>query len=114
MAVHRAQLQNDNFIISIFSIPVSIIRYSCCVVYWYWTTFRQCTFLGERLQNFCRSIYILFLLLLQITEDLNTDPESDSDHFMNVLIESLSLLGKIPEALEVHCPLKNRVIQSCI
>ncbi|XP_020616712.1 exocyst complex component 4-like [Orbicella faveolata] len=36
----------------------------------------------------------------EITEDLNTDPESDSDHFMNVLIESLSLLGKIPEALE--------------
>ena len=48
------------------------------------------------------------ICLFQITEDLNTDPELDSDHFMNVLIESLSLLGKIPEALEV---LKKRIIQ---
>lgn len=36
----------------------------------------------------------------EVTEDLNTDPEADSNHFMVVLIESLSLLGKIPEALE--------------
>lgn len=63
---------------------------------------------------FVEAYTFFFLLLFQITEDLNTDPESDSDHFMNVLIESLSLLGKIPEALEVHCTLKNRVIQSCI
>ena len=38
-------------------------------------------------------------------EDLSTDPEADSDHFMVLIIESLSLLGKIPEALEVHYPL---------
>lgn len=63
---------------------------------------------------FVEAYTFFFLLLFQITEDLNTDPESDSDHFMNVLIESLSLLGKIPEALEVHCTLKERVIQSCI
>ncbi|XP_067035865.1 exocyst complex component 4-like isoform X2 [Acropora muricata] len=36
----------------------------------------------------------------EITEDLSADPEADSDHFMIVIIESLSLLGKIPEALE--------------
>ncbi|RMX41243.1 hypothetical protein pdam_00012384 [Pocillopora damicornis] len=36
----------------------------------------------------------------EVTEDLNTDPEADSNHFMIVIIESLSLLGKIPEALE--------------
>ncbi|XP_068708589.1 exocyst complex component 4-like isoform X2 [Montipora capricornis] len=36
----------------------------------------------------------------EITEDLNVDPEADSDHFMILIIESLSLLGKIPEALE--------------
>ena len=45
-----------------------------------------------------------FIALYQITEDLNVDPEADSDHFMILIIESLSLLGKIPEALEVHCP----------
>ena len=46
---------------------------------------------------------IIFVVVFQITEDLNADPEADSDHFMIVIIESLSLLGKIPEALEVHC-----------
>ncbi|CAH3034604.1 unnamed protein product [Porites lobata] len=36
----------------------------------------------------------------EVTEDLNADPEADSDHFMIVIMESLSLLGKIPEAIE--------------
>ncbi|KAK3729276.1 hypothetical protein QZH41_008516, partial [Actinostola sp. cb2023] len=38
--------------------------------------------------------------LPQLVEDLNVDPEEDSDHFMTLLIESLALLGKIPEAIE--------------
>ncbi|CAH3196835.1 unnamed protein product, partial [Porites evermanni] len=43
----------------------------------------------------------LFIFVLwKVTEDLNTDPEADSDHFMILIIESLSLLGKIPEAIE--------------
>ena len=44
---------------------------------------------------------LLFFVLFKVTEDLNADPEADSDHFMIVIIESLSLLGKIPEAIEV-------------
>ncbi|XP_031568752.1 exocyst complex component 4-like isoform X2 [Actinia tenebrosa] len=36
----------------------------------------------------------------ELVEDLNVDPEKDSDHFMTLLIESLALLGKIPEAIE--------------
>lgn len=35
-----------------------------------------------------------------IVEDLQTNPESDSNHFMTILVECLSLLGKIPEATE--------------
>ena len=46
---------------------------------------------------FDQFIFVLF----KVTEDLNADPEADSDHFMIVIIESLSLLGKIPEAIEV-------------
>ena len=44
---------------------------------------------------------VKYIVLSKVTEDLNTDPEADSNHFMIVIIESLSLLGKIPEALEV-------------
>ncbi|XP_032229704.1 exocyst complex component 4 isoform X2 [Nematostella vectensis] len=36
----------------------------------------------------------------ELIEDLQTDPEEDSDNFMMLLVESLSLLGKIPEAIE--------------
>ncbi|XP_031568750.1 exocyst complex component 4-like [Actinia tenebrosa] len=39
----------------------------------------------------------------ELVEDLNVDPEKDSDHFMTLLIESLALLGKIPEAIESYC-----------
>lgn len=47
-------------------------------------------------------LFDLFIFVLfKVTEDLNADPEADSDHFMIVIIESLSLLGKIPEAIEV-------------
>ena len=44
---------------------------------------------------------LFIFVLFKVTEDLNADPEADSDHFMIVIIESLSLLGKIPEAIEV-------------
>lgn len=33
------------------------------------------------------------------------DPESDSKHFVGVIIECLFLLKKIPDAVEVHCSL---------
>ncbi|XP_033126512.1 exocyst complex component 4-like isoform X2 [Anneissia japonica] len=36
----------------------------------------------------------------KITEDLNSNPEEDSEHFMSVLIESLALLKKIPDTVE--------------
>ena len=36
-----------------------------------------------------------------ITEDLDTDPETDVVHFIAVLIESLAMLKKLPEAIEV-------------
>lgn len=47
------------------------------------------------------SFDLFIFVLFKVTEDLNADPEADSDHFMIVIIESLSLLGKIPEAIEV-------------
>ena len=46
-------------------------------------------------------INVQFFFYVQIIEDLNTDPEVNSDNFMTLLVESLSLLGKIPEAVEV-------------
>ncbi|XP_071949291.1 exocyst complex component 4-like [Antedon mediterranea] len=36
----------------------------------------------------------------KITEDLNSKPEDDSEHFMSVLVESLALLKKIPDTVE--------------
>ncbi|XP_020899282.1 exocyst complex component 4 isoform X1 [Exaiptasia diaphana] len=36
----------------------------------------------------------------QHVEDLNVDPEEDSDCFMTLLVESLALLGRIPEAID--------------
>ncbi|XP_022086586.1 exocyst complex component 4-like isoform X2 [Acanthaster planci] len=35
-----------------------------------------------------------------VVEDLNEDPEANSEHYMAVLVESLSLLKRIPEAVE--------------
>ena len=46
-------------------------------------------------------INVQVFFYVQIIEDLNTDPEVNSDNFMTLLVESLSLLGKIPEAVEV-------------
>ena len=37
----------------------------------------------------------------EVTEDLNVDPEENSSHYMHVLIEALSILGKVEEALDV-------------
>ena len=36
-----------------------------------------------------------------ITEDLNEDPYENPEHYMAILVESLSLLKRIPEAIEV-------------
>jgi hypothetical protein len=54
----------------------------------------------------CSRNNVPYIDFFQLVEDLNVDPEEDSDHFMTLLIESLALLGKIPEAIEVtkhHC-----------
>ena len=38
----------------------------------------------------------------EVIEDLSVpDPEADSAHYMAILVESLNLLGKIPEAVKV-------------
>lgn len=41
------------------------------------------------------------LVLQEVTEDLNADPEENSSHYMAILIEALSMLGKVQEALDV-------------
>jgi len=38
----------------------------------------------------------------QVTEDLEVDPEENSSHYMAILIESLSILGKVQDALNVR------------
>ena len=35
-------------------------------------------------------------------EDLGADPEEDSSHFMAIVIESLSVLGRVQDALDVR------------
>ena len=37
----------------------------------------------------------------EVKEDLNIDPEENLDHFIAILVESLFLLQKLPEAVEV-------------
>lgn len=37
----------------------------------------------------------------EVKEDLNSDPEDDPTHFIAILVESLYMLRKIPEAAEV-------------
>ena len=38
----------------------------------------------------------------EVIEDLSVpNPEADSAHYMAILVESLNLLGKIPEAVKV-------------
>ena len=39
-----------------------------------------------------------------LVEDLSADPESNVDHYIAVLVESLSLLKRIPEAVDVSSP----------
>ena len=47
-------------------------------------------------------LYLSLLCILQlISEDLHINPESDSAHFMTILIQCLALLEKVPEATEV-------------
>jgi len=39
----------------------------------------------------------------EVVEDLSVaDPEADSSHYMAILVECLSMLNKIPEAVKVH------------
>lgn len=40
----------------------------------------------------------------EVTESLDpgVDPEEDSNHYMAILIESLSILGRVPDALHVR------------
>jgi hypothetical protein len=38
----------------------------------------------------------------EVKEDLNSNPEDDPTHFMAILVESLYMLRKIPEAAEVY------------
>ena len=42
------------------------------------------------------------LIPQEVVEDLNGDPEENSSHYMAVLIEALSTLGKVEEALDVR------------
>lgn len=44
----------------------------------------------------------------EVKEDLNVDPEENLDHFIAILVESLFLLQKLPEAVEA---IKNRIQQ---
>lgn len=37
----------------------------------------------------------------EVKEDLNIDPEENLEHFIAILVESLFLLQKLPEAVEV-------------
>ncbi len=37
----------------------------------------------------------------QITEDLNVDPERDPVQYIAILVESLAMLRKMPEAIDV-------------
>lgn len=37
----------------------------------------------------------------EVKEDLNSNPEDDPTHFIAILVESLYMLRKIPEAAEV-------------
>ena len=39
--------------------------------------------------------------LQEVMEDLNGDPEENSSHYMAILIEALSILGKVEETLDV-------------
>lgn len=41
----------------------------------------------------------------EIAEDLNCDPEENLSHFIAILVESLFLLKKLPEAVEVYSTL---------
>jgi hypothetical protein len=36
-----------------------------------------------------------------VTEDLNVDPESDPVYFLCILVESLAMLKRMPEAVDV-------------
>lgn len=57
--------------------------------------------------NFEQCLYILGGNTLKIptnmSEDLYHDPEEDPEKFISILIESLFILRKIPEAAEVCC-----------
>ena len=46
-------------------------------------------------------ISMMSLALQEVTEDLTGDPEENSSHYMAILIEALSILGKVQEALDV-------------
>ena len=37
-----------------------------------------------------------------ITEDVNVDPESDPVYFISILVESLAMLKRMPEAIDVR------------
>ena len=53
----------------------------------------------------------------EVQEDLNeTNPERNSSHYMAILIESLSILGKIQETLEVYTSffLRHYVVRSIV
>ena len=41
------------------------------------------------------------LVSQEVVEDLNGDPEENSSHYMSILIEALSILGKVEETLDV-------------
>ena len=41
----------------------------------------------------------------QITEDIHVDPDNDSVHFLAVIIESLAVLKKMPEGIDVSITL---------
>ena len=41
-----------------------------------------------------------------VVESLNDEPEDNPEHYMAILVESLSLLKRIPEAVEVSPFLK--------
>ena len=53
------------------------------------------------IQSVCIVFATMSLVLQEVVEDLSGDPEENSSHYMSILIEALSILGKIEETLNV-------------
>ena len=50
----------------------------------------------------CVVFPMMSLVIQEVVEDLSGDPEENSSHYMSILIEALSILGKVEETLNVR------------